>query len=212
MKRHDLIRGGALSGMVMLALVACSGNTDQAQPKPEPAPTTTMTTAAPKPAGEPVTLISVQSGDAACYLNVKDASGAEQSLAADFELCPGGTSDASWYAGQKVTLERRPARIMADSCQGDPECTETKTVDLVVAVKPAGSDSTSSAPAATSPPAPAYGSSCELGSSPDCIDPEGDGQGEYLQGGAQCMAGPLGKSGMCADLDGDGVAGYPDAS
>lgn len=45
---------------------------------------------------------------------------------------------------------------------------------------------------------------------PDCIDPDGDGQGEYLIGGADCIANSPGP-GACADLDGDGKAGYPDA-
>ena len=60
---------------------------------------------------------------------------------------------------------------------------------------------------------PAYGSSCVLGSHPDCIDPEGDGQGTFLQGGAACMAemAPTLGPGICTDLDGDGRAGYPDA-
>jgi hypothetical protein len=32
----------------------------------------------------------------------------------------------------------------------------------------------------------------------------------YLIGGAECMASPIGGS-ECADLDGDGHAGYPDS-
>jgi hypothetical protein len=53
------------------------------------------------------------------------------------------------------------------------------------------------------------GQPCTPGSSPDCIDPEGDGSYVYLLWGADCMAifnGPL-----CSDLDGDGKAGYPDS-
>ena len=53
------------------------------------------------------------------------------------------------------------------------------------------------------------GQPCTAGSSPDCIDPEGDGTFVYLIGGADCMASPLSES-VCADLDGDGFAGYPD--
>ena len=66
---------------------------------------------------------------------------------------------------------------------------------------------------ATATTVPAYGSSCVLGSHPDCIDPEGDGQGTFLQGGAACMAemAPTLGPGICTDLDGDGRAGYPDA-
>ncbi|HMJ74755.1 MAG TPA: hypothetical protein VK507_02225 [Iamia sp.] len=46
--------------------------------------------------------------------------------------------------------------------------------------------------------------------SPDCIDPDGDGEGVYLLGGAACVAGAPDPS-SCADLDGDGYAGYPDS-
>ncbi len=55
------------------------------------------------------------------------------------------------------------------------------------------------------------GQACQLGSSPDCIDPEGDGAGTYLTGGAQCMKDLGASRAMCADLDGDGEAGYPDS-
>lgn len=44
----------------------------------------------------------------------------------------------------------------------------------------------------------------------DCVDPDGDGNGVYLTDGAACMATHPDPS-MCADLDGDGVAGYPDS-
>ena len=54
------------------------------------------------------------------------------------------------------------------------------------------------------------GQPCTLGSDPDCIDPSGIGEGVYLIGGAECMAG--GYPDICVDLDGDGRAGYPDRS
>ena len=65
----------------------------------------------------------------------------------------------------------------------------------------------------TSPPstAPPYGSPCRAGSHPDCIDPEGDGEFEYLEGGADCLRKLGAGSGLCSDLDGDGRAGYPDS-
>ncbi|HEX7131978.1 MAG TPA: hypothetical protein VF228_05350, partial [Iamia sp.] len=46
--------------------------------------------------------------------------------------------------------------------------------------------------------------------SPDCIDPDGDGEGVYLLGGADCVASAPDVS-LCEDLDGDGYAGYPDS-
>jgi len=79
--------------------------------------------------------------------------------------------------------------------------------------------SPTSAPAPTSPTtaapipipgAPEPGSACTQYSSVDCIDPFGDGQFVYLIGGGACIAASP-SAAICADLDGDGYAGYPDA-
>lgn len=60
------------------------------------------------------------------------------------------------------------------------------------------------------PTTPAPGSPCSLEEGePDCIDPDGDGEGVYLIGGADCAANAPDIS-VCEDLDGDGRAGYPD--
>ena len=68
-------------------------------------------------------------------------------------------------------------------------------------------------PPSTSTTAPALvpGQPCTPGSSPDCIDPLGDGSYVYLLGGAACMADPIIGGPLCSDLDGDGNAGYPDS-
>ncbi len=55
------------------------------------------------------------------------------------------------------------------------------------------------------------GAPCELGSDPDCIDPDGNGQGVYLIDGGDCMVELASAPELCQDLDGDGVAGYPDS-
>lgn len=39
--------------------------------------------------------------------------------------------------GQRVHLKRAPTRIMAMSCQGNPECTKTETVNLIIAAEKA---------------------------------------------------------------------------
>ena len=80
-----------------------------------------------------------------------------------------------------------------------------------ITAAPAATPTTATPTTAT--PGPAYGSSCQLGSHPDCIDPDGDGAGTYLRGGAACMdeMAPTLGPGICTDLDGDGRAGYPDA-
>lgn len=55
------------------------------------------------------------------------------------------------------------------------------------------------------------GDACSLEEGhPDCIDPDGDGEGTYLIAGNDCMASAP-DPGLCEDLDGDGYAGYPDS-
>ena len=105
----------------------------EAPAEPTPAPAEVAPPAPPAPSGPPAVLLKgVQAGDAACYLEVESA-GSPQTLMADFELCPGGGQDLTGRIGQSVHLETRKENVMADSCQGDPECTETKEVELVVA-------------------------------------------------------------------------------
>ncbi|MDP2312386.1 MAG: hypothetical protein Q8P41_05735 [Pseudomonadota bacterium] len=128
-------------------LAACSGTTSPAAPPPtvdvkeipppKPGPDTPGPTASAVDTGARYTLVELQAGDHACYVVVKDASGKEENLPGSFELCPGGTVDATPFIGKSVTLERNQAPIAADSCQGDPECKDTQMVDLVVGLKPA---------------------------------------------------------------------------
>jgi hypothetical protein len=55
------------------------------------------------------------------------------------------------------------------------------------------------------------GDACSLEEgSPDCIDPDGDGEGVYLIAGNDCMASAPDPA-LCEDLDDDGYAGYPDS-
>lgn len=77
---------------------------------------------------------------------------------------------------------------------------------------------TSSATPDASPPTPAPqpGDPCDpANGSPDCTDATGaeDGQFRYVEGYADCVAtfGAEQAYGLCTDLDGDGIAGYPDA-
>jgi len=71
-----------------------------------------------------------------------------------------------------------------------------------------GSTTSTTAEPTEGPLSPGDACSIEEGD-PDCIDPEGDGEGVYLIGGADCAATAPDIS-VCADLDGDGRAGYPD--
>jgi hypothetical protein len=94
----------------------------------------------------------------------------------------------------------------SDNDDSDRTGSTTSTAP-VVSTTTATSPTTTATTATTQPP---YGSACAPGSHPDCIDPDGDGRYEYLKNGADCMR-TLGDSGLCSDLDSDGVAGYPDS-
>ncbi len=54
----------------------------------------------------------------------------------DFELCPGGSRDATPLIGKHVTITTEKANIQSADCQGDPDCTKTDTVDLVKTLTP----------------------------------------------------------------------------
>lgn len=93
--------------------------------------------------------------------------------------------------------------------------TSTTTAPSTTTTPPTTAPPTTTPPTTTqtepTDPALVPGSSCTLGSHPDCIDPDGDGVGTYLQFGAECMAAWPESPGLCSDLDQDGVAGYPDS-
>jgi hypothetical protein len=100
-----------------------------------------------------------------------------------------------------------------DETTGEPGGTTatsgaTTTSAMTVTSPTATTTATSGTTATTQPP---YGSNCQKGSHPDCVDPDQDGQYEYLKNGAACMKDFGDDSGLCSDLDGDGVAGYPDS-
>ena len=71
-------------------------------------------------------------GDRACYLDVEDTAGAREEMMGEFEVC----YDTS-LVGRRVRLTYDDRSVQALSCQGDPECSESETARLVVAVEPA---------------------------------------------------------------------------
>lgn len=90
--------------------------------------------------------------------------------------------------------------------------------------EPAPTSTTTTAPpttttttTTTSPPPTVTADTLDPGEScspeeglPDCIDPEGDGTYVYLIDGGDCIS-VRPDPATCADLDGDGIAGYPDS-
>ena len=70
-------------------------------------------------------------GDRACYAEVEDANGERRSDEAAFELC-----ERRELVGRRVRLRRERAQVPAKACQGDPGCTRSDTVELIVAAEP----------------------------------------------------------------------------
>lgn len=98
--------------------------------------------ATPEPAAAAaVTLLAATLGDRACYLSLDDGSGAPRERMADMALC-----ERTELVGQRVRLTVGSGQVAAESCQGDPECREQETVELVTAIEPIG-DSAETAPA-----------------------------------------------------------------
>jgi hypothetical protein len=121
-------------------------------------------------------------------------------LAMSVAACGGSSSPED--AATTTTAARGPA--------GTTSAT-TATTAADTTAPPTTTPPNTTAPPTTAAPPLRPGDPCPLGSDPDCIDPEGDGQGMYLIGGADCMAAFPASPGLCSDLDGDGRAGYPDS-
>lgn len=102
--------------------------------------------------------------------------------------------------------------LVATSCGdgGDSSAGPESTTSSSPTVSTGPTTAVTSLSSSTTSPPP-YGSPCEKGSHPDCIDPDGRGEHVYLKGGAECIRALGQDSGLCSDLDGDGVAGYPDS-
>lgn len=91
------------------------------------------TPATPTAPAEVATLLELVLGDRACYVHLATTAG-DRSLEGDFELCAGGLRDATTLVGQRVTWTTRRDRVQAASCEGNPDCTASDEVDLVVSL------------------------------------------------------------------------------
>ena len=87
-------------------------------------------------------ITGLEAGDVACYVSLKDDRGAAFQELADFSIC-----EQSSLIGKRVALTYALEKVMADECQGNPDCKKSKTVALITAVK--------ALPGKTGPQAPA---------------------------------------------------------
>lgn len=69
-------------------------------------------------------------GDRACYVKLENEQGQSSEALADFDICT-----QSQLVNKRVQLTRKPTPISAMSCQGNPECKERETVNLITAAK-----------------------------------------------------------------------------
>lgn len=75
-------------------------------------------------------ITDISQGDVACYIGVRSARGTE-TLLADFDMCFG----TEHLVGSRVRFRFEEGRVMAGSCEGDPMCTDSETVNLVVGAR-----------------------------------------------------------------------------
>lgn len=71
-------------------------------------------------------VLSLEAGDVACYITLRDDRGKQFQEYAEFDLC-----EIDGLVGKRVVLTYTVGEIMADECEGDPECEYTRTVALV---------------------------------------------------------------------------------
>jgi hypothetical protein len=104
------------------------------------------------------TITELQAGDVACYITLKDDQGAEFTELGDFEVCENQS-----LVGKRVTLTYELGNVMADECEGNPDCTKSKTVALVKTARPVAAPAAGKAQTSFCSPAEAIVFECRLG-------------------------------------------------
>lgn len=102
--------------------------TDEPAAKPSANPSKPPIHSAKKPASRPSSglIKELQMGDVACYVEFKANDGKNYNEMADFEIC-----DLK-IVGKQVKFEYQITEVLADSCQGNPDCKKTKKVPLII--------------------------------------------------------------------------------
>jgi hypothetical protein len=149
-------------------------------------------------------LLSAESGDVACYLQLEDLDGEPFSEMAEFEVCE--AADA--LIGRDLQLGYRLGSVMAQSCQGNPDCTDSDEVALVISLTPRGGNKTP--PVAASglcAPTETVVFSCSTGAKTASVCATGKNKLQYRFGkeGAVEMALPADGSYPNADVFGTNV-------
>ena len=113
----SLVRSGFLGLLLLSALPAAAQDT------------VTIGSEKKRAFGTPT---AFQNGDTACYITLKDDRGATFEELADFDLC----SLEKSLKGKRLALTYKTARVMAASCQGNPDCKKSETCLLYTSPSP----------------------------------------------------------------------------
>jgi len=76
-------------------------------------------------------LVNLENGDVACYLTLVDARGKQFIEMGEFSLCFQKPSPI----GRRVQLTYEFANVLADECQGNPDCGKSQRVALVTSIR-----------------------------------------------------------------------------
>lgn len=124
---------GSVEGTVE---VQSNETTDAAAPELETAVDTTgpaSVTVAGQPVPTRAVVTDIESGDRSCTLTLRTDAGGTETVHADYSVC-----DSDAIVDRRVQIDYEEGAIMAESCQGDPDCLDTETVALAVVAKPIG--------------------------------------------------------------------------
>ncbi len=76
-------------------------------------------------------ITDLQPGDVACYLLMTDEKGAAFTEMGDYSICDRSPA----LIGKTVRLTYGRGQVLADECQGDPDCGKSQSVLLVESVE-----------------------------------------------------------------------------
>lgn len=71
-------------------------------------------------------IADLQAGDVACYLSFEPGDGQTYTEMAEFEIC-----ERTDLIGQEAHFEYELGNVLADECQGDPDCGKSQQVALI---------------------------------------------------------------------------------
>lgn len=83
-----------------------------------------------EPWSETFHVLDLQAGDVACYVDTQNNNGDRQQIMADFEIC-----EQRQFIGKHVVGFFEQANVLAASCEGNMDCGESDTVDLITAMR-----------------------------------------------------------------------------